>query len=221
MIFGIDFDGTCCYHTPKWDSIGREIPHSARVLKRLAEAKHKLILFTMRDGQGLEAAQKWFAQHNLPLFGVQTNPTQKEWTSSPKAHCDYYIDDRALGIPLIGNNVDWIKVEALLEEIGELPQEKKERIQGAAIWLKNAPTPGAQHFQVHQGLVVVGVNHAQVISTIFNLSGKKLKDFSYEQGFVTSKKRFVDRKQALKIAWAARQVEPTQVGDELYSEDLL
>ena len=34
------------------------------------------------------------------LFGVNQNPTQQEWTQSPKAYAQVYIDDAALGAPL-------------------------------------------------------------------------------------------------------------------------
>jgi hypothetical protein len=51
---------------------------------------------------------------------VGENPTQKEWTSSPKCYAHIYIDDAALGCPLVkGENgerdyVDWTAVEKLL-----------------------------------------------------------------------------------------------------------
>ena len=79
----IDFDGTCVTH--EYPMIGREIG-AAPVLKELVEAGHKLILYTMRSGKELEDAEAWFNGHSIPLYGVQCNPTQKSWTSSPKCY---------------------------------------------------------------------------------------------------------------------------------------
>lgn len=101
----IDFDGTVVTHVfPHIDpeDIGSEI-----VLKELISQGHKLILFTMRSdnekGKFLEEAVAWFVQRQIPLYGIQKNPTQEEWTSSPKAYGQLIIDDAALGIPLMFN----------------------------------------------------------------------------------------------------------------------
>lgn len=138
MIICVDFDGTCVTH--EYPYIGQEIG-AAPVLKLLVEQGHKLILFTMRSdgredsldsGQGIEhkdvltQAVNWFKSKDIPLFGVNTNPTQHEWTDSPKAYGNLYIDDCALGIPLIAGYgdsrpfVDWEKVKEMLYERGIL-----------------------------------------------------------------------------------------------------
>jgi hypothetical protein len=116
----IDFDGTCVTHD--FPEIGRGIG-AEDVLRRLVEHGHKLILFTMRSGEGLEQAVDWFASQKIPLYGVNINPTQQQWTSSPKAYGQLYIDDAALGVPLreIGHKrpyVDWAAVEQLLDRRG-------------------------------------------------------------------------------------------------------
>ena len=49
---------------------------------------------------GSQDAIDWFKKHDIPLFGVNENPTQKDWTSSPKPYAHIYIDDAALGVPL-------------------------------------------------------------------------------------------------------------------------
>jgi hypothetical protein len=117
MIIGIDFDGTCVTH--EFPEIGRDIGAES-VLKDLVAAGHKLILWTMRSDQFLEDAVDWFIERGIPLFGVNRNPEQDTWTSSPKAYCNLYIDDAALGTPLCegltGERpfVDWDKVRGLL-----------------------------------------------------------------------------------------------------------
>jgi len=126
MYIVIDFDGTCVTH--EYPAIGREIG-AADVLRALADAGHKLILFTMRSDDPknnkfyLTEAVNWFRKRNIPLYGIQSNPTQKHWTSSPKAYGELYIDDAALGCPLVypedGGRpyVDWAEVKVLLDDL--------------------------------------------------------------------------------------------------------
>jgi hypothetical protein len=101
--------------------VGSDVPYCFEVLKRLEGNGVKLILWTMRDGAHLKDAVDWFEKKDLPLFGVNQNPQQIEWTQSPKCYAQIYIDDAALGCPLIhpGNGirpfVDWRAVEKLLQ----------------------------------------------------------------------------------------------------------
>ena len=120
MIIAIDFDGTCVTHD--YPDIGKDIG-AIPVLKELVENEHDLILNTMRDGDELEEAIAWFNKNNIPLYGINYNPEQKYWTTSPKIYAHLYIDDSALGVPLIYPEenkkrpyVDWVKVKALLKE---------------------------------------------------------------------------------------------------------
>ena len=78
---------------------------------------------TDTTGNFLTDAVNWFRYHDIPLYGIQTNPTQKLWTTSPKAYGELYIDDAALGCPLINEEghipyVDWVKVKEMLVEMG-------------------------------------------------------------------------------------------------------
>ena len=123
----VDFDGTCTTHD--YPHIGKEIG-AIRVLKRLVNAGHKLILFTMRSKKELEDAVQWFTDNNIALYGSQVNPKQKFWTSSPKAYGNLYIDDAALGCPLKYDEelsdrafVDWEIVEEMLINNGILNEE--------------------------------------------------------------------------------------------------
>ena len=136
----IDFDGTCVTH--EFPKVGKDIG-AIPVLNKLADAGHNLILFTMRSdieevtsddygihkqaGEYLTDAVNWFIDNHIPLHGVNVNPTQHTWTKSPKAYGQLYIDDAALGCPLIFNSeisdrpfVDWAKVEEVLKVIGVL-----------------------------------------------------------------------------------------------------
>lgn len=117
ITFAIDFDGTCVTH--KYPAIGRFIG-AERVLRRIIDNGGLLILNTMRSGPALEAAVEWFSVREIPLYGIQTNPKQSEWTTSPKCYANVYIDDAALGCPKkpgLTNErpyVDWDAVEKFI-----------------------------------------------------------------------------------------------------------
>lgn len=136
----IDFDGTCVTH--EFPNIGKDIG-AIPVLKELTDKGHRLILFTMRSDRKkkkkvngeeviveenvLTEAVKWFEDNGIPLYGIQKNPTQRFWTSSPKAYGHLYIDDANLGCPLIYDEsicdrpyVDWLKIKEMLVEKGVL-----------------------------------------------------------------------------------------------------
>ena len=118
MKIAIDFDGTCVTHD--YPAIGNDIG-AEEVLRELVNKGHQLILYTMRSNLELEAAKFWFGVKGIPLFGVQYDPEQSKWTSSNKCYAQLYIDDAALGIPLIypaigRPYVDWSKVRELLIE---------------------------------------------------------------------------------------------------------
>lgn len=123
MKVGIDFDGTCVEH--KFPRLGENVPHVTRVLNKILRRGHQLILYTMRSDEYLKQAVKWFNDEDIPLYGIQYDPEQMQWTSSNKCNADIVIDDRNLGIPLIlpANGrpyVDWLKVEQMLIDMGAL-----------------------------------------------------------------------------------------------------
>jgi len=100
----IDFDGTVVDH--QFPKVGHSAYEVVPWLQKIVKAGGKLILFTMRSDQGegqeyLQDAIKWFKENSIPLYGIQINPTQERWTSSPKAYGHMYIDDAAIGCPLI------------------------------------------------------------------------------------------------------------------------
>ena len=119
-IIAVDFDGTCVKFA--YPYVGEDIG-AAEVLKRLVENGHKIILLTMRDGgQPFRDAITWFNQREIPLFGINSNPEQN-WSSSRKVYAHYYIDDQAVGAPLIqdpdgSSYINWKKVEEYFENLG-------------------------------------------------------------------------------------------------------
>lgn len=133
MIIAVDFDGTCVDH--RFPAVGPDAPGAVEVLKALVAQGDKLILWTMRcDGRAetlakehhteknnyLSDAIQWFEDRGIRLWGIQRNPQQDDWTDSPKAYANVYIDDAALGCPMIQPQgfkkpcVDWEKVAEIL-----------------------------------------------------------------------------------------------------------
>ena len=116
-IIAIDFDGTCVTH--EYPDVGKDIG-AAPVIKALVARGDKIILFTMRSGDQLTDAVNWFEANEIPLFGVNCNPEQHTWTTSPKPYAHLYIDDAALGVPLAAFKgvsrafVDWRAVAKFL-----------------------------------------------------------------------------------------------------------
>lgn len=120
----MDFDGTMVDHL--YPKIGKPVPHAIKWLKRFNAQGADLILFTMRSdtrksGALLTEAVNYLKENDIKLFGINENKTQKSWTKSPKVFGDFYIDDSAIGCPLIhpeGFNrpcVDWEKVGQYIE----------------------------------------------------------------------------------------------------------
>ena len=126
MIIAIDFDGTCVTHD--YPAIGRSVG-AEDVLHDITAYGHQLVLFTMRSEEQLKQAIEWFHERHIPLYGINENPNQKSWTTSPKVYAQIYIDDAALGCPLIYGEhsrpyVDWTIVRELLSPILKLKEEK-------------------------------------------------------------------------------------------------
>lgn len=119
LVIAIDFDGTCVEHD--YPAIGLEVEGAVETLRALSKRGHRLILFTMRSGEKLEAAVRWFRDRKIELWAVNENPEQRSWTTSPKVYADYYIDDSALGCPIMFIDgvrhpvVNWSKVRTMLE----------------------------------------------------------------------------------------------------------
>ena len=120
----IDFDGTIVEH--EFPAIGRPVDGAIETLKELQARGHKIILWTMRAGETLDAAIKFLSDNGITLYGVNVNPDQT-WSRSPKAYAAIYIDDAALGCPLTFPGVagkrpyvnwasarEWLKIEGVL-----------------------------------------------------------------------------------------------------------
>lgn len=114
----IDFDGTIV--EKQYPKIGKLAPKAIEWLHKFNEENIKIILWTIRSGKELNEAVDFLKFHGVKLYGINKNPAQKSWSSSPKAYCNYYIDDSNIGIPMIKPSgfekevVDWDKVGSIV-----------------------------------------------------------------------------------------------------------
>lgn len=103
----------------------------------------------------------------------------------------------------------------------------EERILCSAIWYKELPlirTFSANVLPVNcdKGLVFCGYRHPHCMYSMISVTGKRSVETEvgkYIQGFLTSKNRFVDRKEGAKIH-IANGGKLNYSTKELYSEDL-
>lgn len=124
LAFAIDFDGTLAEH--KFPDIGKEVPGAVQTCKDLMDAGYTLVLNTMRSREHLDAAKEWCQERGLDFKGWNKHPDQHKFTESPKVYSDVYIDDAALGCPLVFPKpgvrpyVDWTVVRKVLVDNGIL-----------------------------------------------------------------------------------------------------
>ena len=100
MTIAVDFDGTIVEH--RYPEIGNELPFATETLKMLIAERHKLILWTARDGKLLDEAVEWCRKRGLEFYGINSNRPvgymfQDNKTTSAKVIADIYIDDHNLG----------------------------------------------------------------------------------------------------------------------------
>jgi len=115
VTIGLDFDGTVVTH--EFPKIGKDLPYCLETLKKITSQGGKIVLITMRSGRTLAEAVAYFSYHDIPLYGVNSNPRQEYYSKSPKIYANIYIDDAALGCPLVFSDlstkayVDWLQVQ--------------------------------------------------------------------------------------------------------------
>ena len=125
MYICLDFDGTVVDHC--YPEIGQPVPKALEYLRKLQIYGARIILWTMRsdgdNGHFLTDAVNYLKENGIHLYGINRNPDQLEWTTSPKAFAHVYVDDSAIGCPLIQPKgfqnpcVNWKKVGPMLEKM--------------------------------------------------------------------------------------------------------
>lgn len=99
MVIAVDFDGTIVEH--RYPHIGKEIPFAIETLCKLAEEGHRIILWTVREGQTLLDAVEFCRSRGLEFYAVNRDYPEEEQKNnshfSRKLKADLWIDDRNLG----------------------------------------------------------------------------------------------------------------------------
>ena len=137
MIIAVDFDGTIVEH--KYPAIGREIPFAIETLKKLRDDRHKLILWSVREGKLLQEAVDFCRERGLEFYSVNKDYPEEEQEHkhySRKLKADLFIDDRNLGgLPDWGTIYEMVSKRLSYEDLmdryeNEEPQEKKKGLFG-------------------------------------------------------------------------------------------
>ena len=113
MVIAVDFDGTIVEH--RYPEIGREIPFAIDTLKMLIADRHKVILWTVREGKLLDEAVEWCRERGVEFYAVNKDypEEKKEYNNhfSRKIKAEVWIDDRNLGgLP------DWGEMYTMIKE---------------------------------------------------------------------------------------------------------
>ena len=127
MTIAVDFDGTIVEH--RYPEIGEEIPFATETLKMLIQDRHKLILWTVREGKLLDDAIEWCRQRGVEFYAVnrdypEEQPENNPYYSRKLSAVDVWIDDRNIGgLPdwgtiyrMVNHHKTWYD---LLREAGE------------------------------------------------------------------------------------------------------
>jgi hypothetical protein len=99
MTIAVDFDGTIVEH--RYPKIGKELPFATQTLRMLIEDRHKLILWSVREGKLLEEAVEWCRERGIEFYAVNKDfpeeDLEKNQHFSRKLKADIWIDDRNVG----------------------------------------------------------------------------------------------------------------------------
>ena len=99
MTIAVDFDGTIVEH--KYPEIGEEIPFAVETLKMLTNDRHRLILWSVREGKLLDEAVEWCRERGLEFWAVNRDYPEETRQNNPsfsrKLKVGMFIDDRNVG----------------------------------------------------------------------------------------------------------------------------
>ena len=131
MTIAVDFDGTIVEH--RYPKIGEERPFAIDTLKMLIKDRHKLILWTVREGRLLDEAIEWCRQRGVEFYAV--NKDYPEETMENNQHfsrklnsIDYWIDDRN-----IGGLPDWGTIYRMISHRKTWEDIMREEVQSATL----------------------------------------------------------------------------------------
>ncbi len=128
----VDFDGTIVTH--EYPNIGSELPFATETLKMLIRDRHRLILWSVREGKLLQDAVDWCKERGVEFYAVNRDYPEERGAEnnnhfSRKLKADYFIDDRGIaGLPDWGQIYQIISTgksyrQLLLEGMGHMRDE--------------------------------------------------------------------------------------------------
>lgn len=114
MTIAVDFDGTIVEHM--YPEIGKERPFAIDTLKMLIADRHRLILWSVREGKLLDDAVNWCKERGIEFYAVNRDYPEERGTEnnnhfSRKLKVDMFIDDRN-----IGGLPDWGTIYRMIKE---------------------------------------------------------------------------------------------------------
>jgi len=99
MTIAVDFDGTIVEN--RYPEIGQEIPFAIDTLKMLISDRHRLILWTAREGKLLDEAVLWCQERGVEFYAINRDYPEETTGNNPyfsrKLKADLFIDDRNIG----------------------------------------------------------------------------------------------------------------------------
>ena len=113
MTLAVDFDGTIVRH--RYPDIGEEIPFAVNTLKMLIQDRHRLILWTVREGELLDDAIEWCRERGIEFYAINRDFPEEDITRNEnftrKLKVDMWIDDRN-----VGGLPDWGTIYRIINE---------------------------------------------------------------------------------------------------------
>ena len=125
MIIAVDFDGTIVEH--EYPKIGKEKIFATETLRQLINDGHRLILWTVREGELLDEAVEWCRQREVEFYAVNKDFPEENISKneqfSRKIKADVWIDDLN-----IGGLLDWGTIYRIITEKKTLQQVIEEKL---------------------------------------------------------------------------------------------
>ena len=125
MIIAVDFDGTIVEH--EYPNIGKEKIFATETLRQLINDGHRLILWTVREGELLDEAVEWCRQRGVEFYAVNKDFPEENISKneqfSRKIKADVWIDDLN-----VGGLPDWGTIYRIITEKKTLQQVMEEKL---------------------------------------------------------------------------------------------
>lgn len=113
MVIAVGFDGTIVEN--RYPEIGPEIAFATETLKMLIADRHKVILWTVREGKQLEEAVEWCKKRGVEFYAVNRDYPEETVESnnhfSRKIKAEIWIDDKN-----VGELPDWGTIYQMIKE---------------------------------------------------------------------------------------------------------